>query len=107
MTLKKLFRKIYVRAIVGWRLLKGMVNTKINGVQLTEKGLALAEYCSKIIMTNGTYQPTTYAEQMLEEFLQERYTDMDRLSAAGNLFITLAPSLPEGWTGQLEGEEEK
>ena len=106
MDIKKFFHKLYAHTIVGWRLFKGTIQAKLQRTQLTEKGLQLADYCSKIIMSNGEYQPVTFGEQMLEEFICSRYPEMDRLSAAGNMFIMLAPSLPKDWSGSLEKQRD-
>lgn len=105
--LMRLFRKLKLYYFIIKRYIFGKFDKHANHIQITERGIALAEYCGRVILTNGAYEPTTYAEQMLEADLREQYPTLDRLSAVSTMFITLLPYLPLDSSMTIVREDEE
>lgn len=92
--LKHFFNKMKLYCLIGKEYILGKVNKHVNQLELSERGRDLAEYCARIILSHGEYQPNSYAEQMFETNLQEQFPELNRLSAASSMFVTLLPYLP-------------
>jgi hypothetical protein len=91
---KHFFNKLKLYCLIGKEYIHGKINKHVNQLELSERGHNLAEYCARIILTKGEYQPNSYAEQMFETNLQDQFPELDRLSAASSMFVTLLPYLP-------------
>ena len=91
---KHFFDKLKLYCLIGKKYAQGKINKHVNQLELSERGRDLAEYCARIILSHGEYQPNSYAEQLLETNLQEQFPELNRLSAASSMFVTLLPYLP-------------